>query len=120
MVYRRCWRERAPPGPRAGQSPPLIRRRDHEDLLVGLARGPQAIQGDVMPDLPARPNLDQLRHQARDLLRAAHACDAAATKRIGAVSERLTLSAAQLVVARDYRFASRARPKAEADERTLD
>src|SRR5262249_51581102 len=85
-----------------------------------LARGPQAGQGDVMPNLPARPNLDQLRHQARDLLRAARAGDAAATKRIEAVSDRLSLAAAQLVVARDYGFSSWARLKAEVDARTMD
>ena len=73
-----------------------------------------------MPDLPARSNLDQLRHQARDLLRAARAGDAAATKRIEAVSDRLSLAAAQLVVARDYGFSSWARLKAEVDARTMD
>jgi len=55
-----------------------------------------------MPDLPARPNLDQLRHQARDVLRAARAGDAAATRRIEAVSNRLILAAAQLAVAREH------------------
>jgi ankyrin repeat protein len=73
-----------------------------------------------MPDLPARPNLDQLRHQARDLLRAARAGDEGATRRIDAVSEQLTLSAAQLVVARDHGFASWARLRVEVDQRNLD
>lgn len=73
-----------------------------------------------MPDLPARPNIDQLRHQARDLLRAARAGDAAATRQIEAVSPRLTLAAAQLVVSRDYGFSSWARLKAEVDARTMD
>jgi len=73
-----------------------------------------------MPDLPARPNLDQLRHQARDLLRDARAGDASATRRIEAVSHRLTLAAPQLVVSRDYGFSSWSRLKAEVDARTLD
>ena len=73
-----------------------------------------------MPDLPARPNLDQLRHQARDLVRAARAGDVAAMKRIEAVSDRLTLAAAQLVVARDHGFSSWARLKEEVDARTMD
>src|SRR5215472_1002546 len=88
--------------------------------LEGLVRGPQTGKGDVMPDLPARPNLDQLRHQASDLLRAARAGDAAATRRIEAVSPRLTLAAAQLVVSRDYGFSSWARLKAEVNARTVD
>lgn len=59
-----------------------------------------------MPNLPPRPDLGQLRHQARDLLRAARAGDAAAAGRIRAVSERVTMAAAQLAVAREYGFAS--------------
>jgi len=72
-----------------------------------------------MPDLPARPNLDHLRHQARDLLRGARAGDAAATRRVEAVSDRLTLAAAQLAVAREYGFPNWARLKAEVDARTM-
>ena len=37
-----------------------------------------------MPDLPARPNLDQLRHQAKDLLHAAQRGDPGAAGRITA------------------------------------
>src|SRR5260370_18675954 len=73
-----------------------------------------------MTNLPARPNLDQLRNQARDLLNAARAGDAASTKRIQAVSDRLTLGAAQLVVARGYGFSSWARLTAEVAARTTD
>ena len=73
-----------------------------------------------MPALPARPNLDHLRHQARNLLRAAHAGDSAAAGRILAVSGRLTLAAAQRAVARDYGFTSWARLKAEVEARTMD
>jgi uncharacterized protein len=71
-----------------------------------LARGPQAGEGDVMAVLPDRPNLDQLRHQAKDLLRAARAGDAAAVGRIAVVSGQFTLAGAQLTVARDYGLAS--------------
>ena len=73
-----------------------------------------------MVTLPPRPNLDHLRRQARDLLRAARAGDDAATARIGAVSGRLTLADAQLAVAREYGFASWARLAAEVQARTMD
>src|SRR6266702_3562650 len=89
-------------------------------ISFGLARGPQAGEGDVMAVLPDRPNLGQLRHQAKDLLRAAQAGDAAAAGRIRVVSGRLTLAGAQLAVARDYGFASWARLKAEVDARAMD
>src|SRR5262245_53768560 len=73
-----------------------------------------------MTSLPARPNLEQLRHQAKDLLRAARAGDVVAISRIQAVSDRLNLAAAQLVVARDHGFSSWARLKADVDARTMD
>jgi ankyrin repeat protein len=73
-----------------------------------------------MPTLPAHPNLDQLRHQAKDLLRAAQSGDAEATARINAVSDALTLAAAQLALAREYGFASWPRLKEEVETRTLD
>jgi ankyrin repeat protein len=73
-----------------------------------------------MTTLPARPSLDHLRHEARNLLRAAQAGDTGAAGRIAAVSERLTLAAAQLAVARDYGFASWARLKTEVEARTTD
>src|SRR5438445_12567553 len=75
-------RERAPPGPRAGQSPPPSLRYGPWRSPLSLVRGPQAGKGDVMPTLPAHPNLDQLRHQAKDLLSAAQAGDADAIARI--------------------------------------
>ena len=52
-----------------------------------------------MTVLPAQPNLDHLRRQARDLLRAARAGDTAAAERVHAVSDQLNLTAAQLAVA---------------------
>ena len=73
-----------------------------------------------MSGLPARPDLDQLRHQAKDLLRAARAGDRVATARIQAVSGRMTLTDAQLAVAREYGFASWPKLKAEVDARTMD
>jgi uncharacterized protein len=72
-----------------------------------------------MPDLPARPSLDQLRHQAKDLLHAAQRGDPGAAGRITAVSGQLTLSAAQLALAREYGFTSWARLKLEAERRDI-
>jgi hypothetical protein len=72
-----------------------------------------------MPDLPAQPNLDQLRHQAKDLLHAAQRGDSDAVARICAVSDRLILSSAQLALAREYGFASWARLKLEAERRDI-
>lgn len=72
-----------------------------------------------MPTLPANPNLDQLRHQAKDLLHAAKRGNADARSRIESVSAGLTLAAAQLAVARRYGFASWSKLKDEVDARTL-
>src|SRR5437764_337940 len=72
-----------------------------------------------MPDLPARPDLDQLRHQARDLLRAARRGDPDAVARIQAVSGQIMLSAAQLAVAREYGFASWVKMKLEVERRDI-
>ena len=73
-----------------------------------------------MADLPARPSLDHLRHEARDLLRAAQSGDTAAADRIRAVSAAPTLASAQLAVAREYGFASWARLKTAVEARTTD
>ena len=73
-----------------------------------------------MATLPARPNLSHLRRQARDVLRAAQSGDISAVDRIRAVSDRLTLAAAQLAVAREYGFTSWAGLKAEVEARTMD
>jgi hypothetical protein len=59
-----------------------------------------------MSTLPGRPDLDQLRRQARELLRAAAANDDEALRRIRAVSEKQDLSAAQLAIAREHGFPS--------------
>jgi len=71
-----------------------------------------------MADLPAKPSLDHLRRQARDLLRAAQGGDAAAAGRIRTVSDALTLANAQLAVAREYGFASWPRLRDEVAART--
>ncbi|MCC8249172.1 ankyrin repeat domain-containing protein [Saccharothrix luteola] len=72
-----------------------------------------------MPDLPARPNLDQLRHQARDLLRDARRGGVDALARIRAVSDRLVLASAQLAIAREHGFASWAKLKLEVERRDV-
>src|SRR5580693_10597226 len=72
-----------------------------------------------MPDLPARPDLGQLRHQAKELLRAAQRDDPEATARIRAPTGRLILSSAQLALAREYGFASWAKLKLEVERRDI-
>ena len=72
-----------------------------------------------MPYLPVHPDLDQLRHQAKDLLHAAQRGDPDAVARIRAVSDSVMLSAAQLAVAREYGFASWARLKLEVERRDI-
>ena len=72
-----------------------------------------------MADLPARPDLDQLRHQARELLRAAQRGDPQATARIRAVTGKIILSSAQLALAREYGFASWAKLKLEVERRDI-
>src|SRR5713101_8949927 len=72
-----------------------------------------------MPDrtsrLPARPSLEQLRKQAKELLRDYHAGKTAAAERFRGISPRLadtsqtkdvTLADAQFVLAREYGFES--------------
>jgi ankyrin repeat protein len=72
-----------------------------------------------VPSLPANPDLDHLRRQAKDLLGAARAGDTTAIGRIGAVSDQVTLAAAQLALAREYGFVSWPRLKDEVDLRKL-
>ncbi len=72
-----------------------------------------------MPCLPPHPDLDQLRRQAKDLLRAAQHGDTDAVARVHAVSDRLILDSAQLAVAREYGFASWARLKTEVTRREI-
>jgi hypothetical protein len=72
-----------------------------------------------MSELPDRPSLDQLRRQARELLRAAADGEPRALARLRAVSERVTLSAAQLAVAREYGCRSWPALRAEVERRRL-
>ncbi len=73
-----------------------------------------------MSTLPSSPNLEQLRHQARDLLRAARAGEHGASEQVRSVSgsEHVTLAGAQLAIAREYGFASWPALKAEVEART--
>jgi hypothetical protein len=59
-----------------------------------------------MSRLPDRPDLGQLRRQARELQRAAAAGDADSLRRLRTVSDKVTLSAAQLALAREHGFPS--------------
>jgi hypothetical protein len=70
-----------------------------------------------MSQLPARPDLDQLRHQARELHRAARDGDAPSLRRLRQASGTVTLSDAQLAIARNYGFTSWPRLKAEVERR---
>ncbi|HEV3153725.1 MAG TPA: ankyrin repeat domain-containing protein [Candidatus Baltobacteraceae bacterium] len=64
---------------------------------------------DLRP-LPARPNLEQYKKQAKDLVKdfrtAAYQTKARAARLLERVPERLTLSVAQLIIAREHGFAS--------------
>ena len=70
-----------------------------------------------MPDLPERADIDQLRRKARELLRAAAAGEPEALERLRAVSERPTLAAAQLAIAREHGFRSWAALRSEVESR---
>ena len=70
-----------------------------------------------MPDLPTRPDLTQLRNQAKELLRRAKNGDNGAASRIHQFTNRLTLAAAQLTLAREYGFASWPKLKKEVERR---
>ena len=69
--------------------------------------------------LPARPDLGQLRRQSKDLLRAAERGDPDSLERVHAASDRLILASAQLALAREYGFESWARLKTEVDRRAI-
>ncbi len=60
-------------------------------------------------ELPARPNLEHLKKQARELLRDGHASDATATERLaafGVSADKAKLADALHVIAREYGFDS--------------
>lgn len=72
-----------------------------------------------MPDLPAHADLDQLRSRAKELLHAAQRGELEAKTRLRAVSDRLTLSAAQLAMAREQGFRSWSELKTEVERRAI-
>ncbi len=72
-----------------------------------------------MPDLPPRADLDQLRRQAKNLLRATRRGDVAAVARIRVVSDRVMLDSAQLAVAREHGFDSWSKLKTEVNRREV-
>ena len=72
--------------------------------------------------LPERPNLDQLRRQAKELLKAGRDGKAEALARIAAYHPAgmpVSLAAAQLVVAREHGFPSWPQLKATVEERLM-
>ena len=71
-----------------------------------------------MPDLPERADIDELRRQARELLRASVAGEPEAVARLRAVAERPTLAAAQLAIARKHGFASWPALRSEVESRS--
>src|SRR5262249_40701049 len=83
----------------------------------GLECGPRAVKGDVMARLAEHPDLAQLRRRAKELYRAARSHDQEAVAQIRAVSDGLSLNAAQLALARAYGFASWPRLKSEVERR---
>src|SRR5262245_19041436 len=80
--------------------------------------------------LPARPNLEQLKNQAKDLLKSIQSGDADASQRLrenhphGSAqrlrADELTLADAQLVIAREYGFASWPKLKEHVEAVLLD
>ncbi len=72
-----------------------------------------------MRELPHQPDLSQLRRQARELQRAAARGEVATSEKVHAISLRVTLSSAQLALAREYGFSSWARLKDEIERRAL-
>ena len=72
--------------------------------------------------LPERPNLDQLRRQAKELRKAGRDGEAEALARIAAYHPAgmpVSLAAAQLVVAREHGFPSWPQLKATVEERLM-
>jgi GNAT superfamily N-acetyltransferase len=113
-------------GPRKGRSPPALTRTcPSMSLLFGLdMRTPASGKEAIVPvrDVPSEPSLEHLKNQARDLQ---HRVRGGVPDAVAAVREfhprlagaaagspelaRFPLTAAQLVVARQYGFASWAR-----------
>jgi hypothetical protein len=79
------------------------------------ARGKEIVMTDFTPRLPARPSLEQLQKQAKELLRQHRASNPAAADRFRAANQhatgRRTLADAQFVVARECGFETWAKLK---------
>lgn len=115
---------RARLGPREGLSPPPDLWSD-----VILFTPPHAGREDEREEmtmtsnfLPERPDLDQLRRRAKELLDAARSAVPAALERMHRYPRsetRLTLSAAQWVIAREHGFPSWPQLKAEVEARAM-
>jgi hypothetical protein len=89
-------------------------------VFLGLVAGLEPVRETLVPEfeLPARPDLGQLRRLAKELLAAAVGGDPDAVRRVLAVDGRLILSSAQLAVAREHGFASWRRLVAEVNRRS--
>ncbi len=70
-----------------------------------------------MGTLPFRTDLEQLKHQAKDLLRRARAGEPDAAAKIATVSSTVNLASAQLAIARELGYSSWAKLKAEAEQK---
>src|ERR1700734_726820 len=70
-----------------------------------------------MSQLPDRPDLDQLRRQAREVHRAAQSGETTSQRRLHAVSDKVTPSTAQLALAREYGFPSWRRLRDDIERR---
>jgi len=120
-----CRAGRPRPGPREGLSPPL----DFVCRVIffdASRRGPgSANEGDGMSEqvLPERPDVGQLRRLAKELRAAVRAGNPGAVERarthVDDDPATMSLSAAQLVVAREHGFASWPRLKEELEARSV-
>src|SRR5204863_7122604 len=114
FIGRAC---RALPVRGKGLSPAYEPAHNPTTLLSARTRTPGIAKGAIMPtrSLPLRPDLDQLKRQARELQRDHAAGKPAAAARIAAnhprqkgrplqaiLDQSLTLAGAQLVIAREY------------------
>jgi len=72
-----------------------------------------------MAQLPSRPDLEQARRQAKELLRAARSGNVESAARIAAVSDRQTLASAQLALACEHGFPSWSQLKREIERREI-
>ena len=113
------WTARQGASVRGKDSVHLFRSLKHIDLLSARARGRRAIRERrfLMPDraLPARPNLDHLKNEAKALHKAFNQRDAAAVQRVRAAigdKQSLKLTDAQRAIAREYGFPTWARLRA--------